>query len=130
MNVKYSSLDHKHDFLEMRRNIPEHYRFDKECLSVIFLMTGNKELNEKIAPYFDGAKREFEAEKMFEEQEFCSSDLKTLAQLADSLFNTNKRTDTQQLISLGEEDFELAINAIVLRKEGISKGYSLNSESF
>ncbi|MEX3914286.1 hypothetical protein AB4672_21170 [Bacillus paralicheniformis] len=130
MGVKYASLDHKYDFLEMRRNIPEHYRFNKECLSVIFLMAGNKELNLKLAPYFDGDKGKFETEKMFEEQEFCSSDLKTLAQLAVSLFNTNKRINTQKLISLGKEDFDLAINAIILRKEGISTGYPQNSESF
>ncbi|HEO2443496.1 hypothetical protein N0B21_20210 [Bacillus velezensis] len=129
MDFKYSSLDHKHDFLEMRRNIPEHYRFNKECLSVIFLMAGNKELNRKLAPYFNGDKGEFETEKVFEEQEFCSSDLKTLAQLAVSLFNT-KRIDTQKLISLGEEDFQLAINAIVLRKKGITPAYPQNSESF
>ncbi|AVB12117.1 hypothetical protein ACFVL4_24390 [Bacillus subtilis] len=130
MDVKYSSLDHKYDFLEMRRNLPEQYRFSKECLSVIFLMAGNKELNQKLTPYFEGDKGEFETEKMFEEQEFCSSDLKTLAQLAVSLFNTNKRIDAQKLISLGKENFDLAINAIVLRKEGISTGYHQNSESF
>ena len=113
----------------MRRNMPEHYRFNKEFLSVIFLMAGNEELNRKIEPYFDVNKGEFDTLEMFEEQDF-SSGLRVLALLAVNLFNANEKVDPLQLMSLDDVNFKLAMNAIILRRHGMSTEYRINAEDF
>ncbi|KRT87104.1 MULTISPECIES: DUF6075 family protein [Bacillus] len=129
MKFQYLNFDHEQDYLEMRRNMPEHYRFNKEFLSVIFLMAGNEELNRKIEPYFDVNKGEFDTLEMFEEQDF-SSGLRVLALLAVNLFNANEKVDPLQLMSLDDVNFKLAMNAIILRRHGMSTEYRINAEDF
>lgn len=128
MEFQYLSREHKQDFLENRRNIPEYYRFNKEFLSVLYLISGNEELKQKIEPYFNGNSGMFDTEKMFEEQDF-SAGLSVLAKLAVNLFNANEKINPLQLMILDDENFELAMNAIILRRQGISTEYKLSQKN-
>ncbi len=128
MEFQYLSREHKQDFLENRRNIPEYYRFNKEFLSVLYLISGNEELKQKIEPYFNGSSGMFDTEKMFEEQDF-SAGLSVLAKLAVNLFNANEKINPLQLMILDDENFELAMNAIILRRQGISTEYKLSQKN-
>lgn len=128
MEFQYLSREHKQDFLENRRNIPEYYRFNKEFLSVLYLISGNEELKQKIEPYFNGSSGMFDTEKMFEEQDF-SAGLSILAKLAVNLFNANEKINPLQLMILDDENFELAMNAIILRRQGISTEYKLSQKN-
>lgn len=128
MEFQYLSREHKQDFLENRRNIPEYYRFNKEFLSVLYLISGNEELKQKVEPYFNGNSGMFDTEKMFEEQDF-SAGLSVLAKLAVNLFNANEKINPLQLMILDDENFELAMNAIILRRQGISTEYKLSQKN-
>lgn len=128
MEFQYLSREHKQDFLENRRNIPEYYRFNKEFLSVLYLISGNEELKQKVEPYFNGNSGMFDTEKMFEEQDF-SAGLSILAKLAVNLFNANEKINPLQLMILDDENFELAMNAIILRRQGISTEYKLSQKN-
>ncbi|MCY7780157.1 DUF6075 family protein [Bacillus haynesii] len=127
MEFQYLSREHKQDFLEMRRNMPEYYRFNKEFLSVLYLISGNEELKQKVEPYFNGNSGMFDTEKMFEEQDF-SAELSILAKLAVNLFNANEKINPLQLMILDDKNFELAMNAIILRRQGISTEYKLSQK--
>ena len=106
----------------------DYYRTNKEYLSVVYLMTGNEELYCNMKPYFDAKVGSFDSEEMFEEKDF-SSGLRVLAKLAVHLFNSNETVEPLDIIStLDEECFRLALNAFILRRYGVSKGYDLPEE--
>lgn len=129
MKFKFLNQEHEERFLYFRvENMSEYYRFNKEYLSVVYIMTSNEELYRKISPYFNGKIGEFDSEKMFKEIDFSGGDL-VLAKLAVHLFNSNETVDPLHIISrLDNESFELALNVFVLRRYGISKDYDLPEE--
>jgi hypothetical protein len=64
---------------------------------------------------------------MFKEQDF-SSGLRTLAKLAVHLFNNNETVAPLDFMLLDDQSLELAMNAILLRRYGISNGYDMPEE--
>jgi DNA polymerase III delta subunit len=131
--MKFQFLNEKHEsrFLQFRaEDMAEHYRSDKEYLSVVYLMTGNDELYRKMKPYFNAKIGEFYSEVMFNEKDF-SSGLNVLAKLAVHLFNSNETLEPLHIISqLDDEGFKLALNTIILRRYGISNSYDVPEEKF
>ena len=95
---------------------------------MLYLISGNEELKQKVEPYFNGNSGMFDTEKMFEEQDF-SAGLSILAKLAVNLFNANEKINPLQLMILDDENFELAMNAIILRRQGISTEYKLSQKN-
>jgi hypothetical protein len=129
MNFQFVNQEHEARYSQFRvEDMTEHYRSNKEYLTVVYLMTGNKELYQKMNPYFNAKHGEFDSEKMFEEQDFSSS-LRVLAKLAVHLFNSNETVEPLDIISrLDEEGFQLALNAFILRRYGVQKGYDFPEE--
>jgi hypothetical protein len=128
MKFEFLNEDHRKSFQELREGLSENRRFDEKYLSVCFLMAGSPELFRKMNPYFDGVEGSLKSDKMFEEQDFSSS-FGILAKLAVHLFNSNEKVSPLDLVEyLDKENFQLAINAIILRRYGISRSYPLKSE--
>lgn len=129
MNFQFINQEHEARYSQFRvEDMADHYRTNKEYLSIVYLMTGNEELYRKMKPYFNAKHGEFDSEKMFEEQDF-SSGLRVLAKLAVHLFNSNETVKPLDIISrLDDEGFRLALNAFILRRNGVSKGYDLPEE--
>lgn len=129
MNFKFVNQEHESRFLQFRaEDMSDYYRTNKEHLSVVYIMTANEELYRKIKPYFDGKSGEFDSEEMFKEKDFIGGDL-VLAKLAVHLFNSNETVEPIHIISrLDDESFKLALNAFILRRYGVSKGYDLPDE--
>ncbi|MGG0284316.1 DUF6075 family protein [Peribacillus butanolivorans] len=129
MKFQFLNQDHEAKYSQFRtEGMADYYRTNKEYLSVVYLMTGNEELYRKMKPYFDAKGGNFNSEEMFEEKDF-SSGLRVLAKLAVHLFNSNETVEPLDIIStLDEEGFRLALNAFILRRSGVSKGYDLPEE--
>ncbi|MDP4084745.1 MAG: DUF6075 family protein [Bacillota bacterium] len=129
MKISFLSNEHEKLFYKMRQQIKnESYRKGKEYLSVVFLIAGNDELNQKVSPYFDTTVGMFDSEAMFKNESF-SHGLSVLARLAVNLFNDNEKVTPLELIGvLDDEKFNLALNAIILRKNGISSSYECSDE--
>jgi hypothetical protein len=128
MKIQFVNSDHQHKFQEVRSEMAEHYRNNKEYLSVVFIMSGDDEIFRKMNPYFDTKRGLLHSKKMFEEQDFSSS-INVLAKLAVHLFNNNETVDPLDLVgTLDDERLQLAINAILIRRYGISNGYDLPEE--
>lgn len=118
MNV-FLSEEHYERFLQLKDSLAEEFRNRKEYLSVIFLLAGNKELCEKIFPYFDEKEGIFNYNEMFNQEKFSNS-YYTLAKLAIHLFNNEKEITPLELISnLDQSKYELAMNAIYVRRQGV-----------
>lgn len=130
--MKYQFLNQNHatKFQEIRSEMAEHYRNNKEYLSVVFIMSGDVECFSKMNPYFDTKEGLFSSKEMFEEQDF-SNGIKILAKLAVHLFNNNETVDPLDLVgTLDDERLQLAINAILFRRYGLSNEYELPEEKF
>ncbi|MGE7609694.1 DUF6075 family protein [Peribacillus frigoritolerans] len=129
MKFQFLNQDHEVKYSQFRtEDMADYYRTNKEYLSVVYLITGNEELYRKMKPYFDAKGGNFDSEEMFEEKDF-SSGLRVLAKLAVHLFNSNETVEPLDIIStLDEEGFRLALNAFILRRYGVSKGYDLPEE--
>ena len=128
MKAQFLNQEHQIKFQKIRTEIAEDYRKSKELLSVVFIMTGDEEIYRKMNRYFDAKGGEFSSAEMFKEQDF-SSDILVLAKLAVHLFNNTVTVDPLELMStLDDERLQLAINAILLRRYGISNGYVLPEE--
>lgn len=129
MNYSFLSAEHETRFRQLRQQMSsDYFRNNKEYLSVAFLMAGNEELHRKVSPYFDTTEGGLDSEEMFKNEDF-SSGLKTLAKLAVNLFNNNESVTPLDLIGyLDDPLLELAINAILFRRYGISSGYDTQEE--
>lgn len=111
--------EHRNKFNHLRKVLALHYQDNKEYLSVVFLMAADQEFYDRVAPYFDGINGLFEFSKMFEEKDF-SSGYYVLAKLAVNLFNDGEKVTPLDLIStLDSNLFQLAINAIYVRRQGV-----------
>lgn len=125
---QFLNAEHKKTFQELREQLADHYRFDKEYLTICFMMAGCAELQHKMSKYFDGVEGNLLSEEMFHEQDF-SSGIHVLAKLAINLFNNNEKVSPSEFISsLDDELFNLAVNSILFRKYGISRDYAIGSE--
>ncbi|MDQ0271140.1 MULTISPECIES: DUF6075 family protein [Bacillaceae] len=128
MKVQFLNQEHQTKFQEIRSEMAEDYRFNKEHLAVVFIMTGDEELYRKMTPYFDTKDGLFVSFKMFAEQDF-SNGMGILAKLAAHLFNGYETVSPIDLVdTLDDERLKLAINAILFRRYGLSNSYDLPEE--
>ncbi|MGG1400240.1 DUF6075 family protein [Bacillus salipaludis] len=129
MKFEFLNSEHESNFTKYRvENMGDRFRTNKEYLSVVYLMTGNTELYQKLNPYFNARSGEFDSNKMFVEQDFCSG-LSILAKLAAHLFNSNEVVQPLDIISsLEEQSFKLALNSMILRRLGVSTSYDIPEE--
>lgn len=127
MKFQFLNGEHEANFQEMRTQMEEVYRFDKEYLAAAFIMAGDAELERKMKPYFDMQDGMFDSMRMFEEKDF-SGGLIVLAKLAVHLFNNNEKVDPLDFMKLDDQGFKLAMNAISLRRSGISADYEVQNE--
>lgn len=122
MEFDFLNMEHRLGFQDIRSDMKPYYRNNKEFLAVIYIMTGHEELRLKISPYFKSG--EFHSVEMFKEQDF-SGGMMVMAKLAVHLFNNNVTVEPLDLMALDDELFTLAINAIKLRRNGISNSYNI-----
>jgi hypothetical protein len=90
-------------------------------------MAGDEELFHKMNRYFDAKLGEFSSDEMFKEQDF-SSGMRILAKLAVNLFNNNETVTPLDFMLLDDKRLALAMNAILLRRYGLSNGYDTPEE--
>lgn len=110
---------HEERFIHLRRLLALQYQNNKEYLSVIFLLAGDDEFYDKVSPYFDGIEGSFNFPDMFKNEDF-SSGYYILAKLAVHLFNNGEQVTPLDLIgSLDANLYNLAMNAIHLRRKGV-----------
>ncbi|TDK58103.1 hypothetical protein E2K98_24615 [Bacillus salipaludis] len=129
MKFEFLNSEHESNFTKYRvENMGDRFRTSKEYLSVVYLMTGNTELYQKMNPYFNARSGEFDSNKMFVEQDFCSG-LSILAKLAAHLFDSNEVVQPLDIISsLDEQSFKLALNSMILHRFGVSTSYDIPEE--
>lgn len=116
MNL-YANEQHEILFNKSRQLLTASKQNNAEYLSALYLITSDPELFAKMHSYFSNAG--FSYEEMFEEMDFSSGMLK-LAKLAVNLYNNGVEITPLDLTStLDNERFQVAMNAIYIRKTGM-----------
>ncbi|PPA68673.1 DUF6075 family protein [Jeotgalibacillus proteolyticus] len=127
MNFSFLNREHQERFQEIRETMPIHTRRDKEYLSLVFVMTGDDELFNKMIPYFNKQDCTLSSTELFEEQDF-SSGINVLAKLGVHLFNNNVSVEPLDFMSLDEQRMALAMNALLIRRYGLPSPYEETEE--
>lgn len=123
MSFEFIDTEHQKQFQDLRMELAEEFRFTNNYLAVIYLMAGCPELNWKAHRHIDMNEGEFRSNDMFENETFTLN-TETLAILAVNLFKNERNLTVMELITeLDEEMFDLAINAIYLRRKGLNSPY-------
>ena len=110
----YNNEEHMNLFLTLKGSI----EYKQEIfLPVLYIMTSSKALYKKMHKYiyFNGS---FRVEEMFANEQFSGSEL-LLAKLTSHLFNDTYQVTPLDLIGLDEEDYQIAMSAIYIRKYGV-----------
>lgn len=119
--MDFLNNDHEERFFKIKESMPVKFYTDRERLAVIYLMAGNQELCDKIAPYINWEEG-FYSDEMFEKEDF-STGLKVMAKLAVVLYNNGLSLDFQDLyVHLDETNLQLALNAANYRYNRNPKG--------
>ena len=94
---------------------------DLERLSMFYILSNNEDLSSKINYIYDFDERSIKSDCLENENvDFCSSS-KKLIRLAFNLFNGNYKADVLNSFSgLDDDNFEIAINALIIRFRGVS----------
>ncbi|MDG5473699.1 hypothetical protein P6709_18380 [Jeotgalibacillus sp. ET6] len=130
MKVSFLHDAHQKRFEELRFEVrDEKIRSDPKCLALLYLIAGDSHFFIKASPYFNTTYGVFDSEAMFEIEEFGSSSLKTLEKTAVNLFSFNDYVTPAELVdNLENEHFQLVLNAILLQRDGLNRGYEAPEE--
>ncbi|OZS78670.1 hypothetical protein CF394_05120 [Tetzosporium hominis] len=109
---------HHVSYNETLQKLSSYQQRSHEYQTLIYVLTGNDELVKKALPYLnDGG---FSSDRCFKEQDF-SRGTASLLKLAVHLYNANEDCTPLELVeNLDSDSFQLAMNAVYLRKYGLN----------
>lgn len=117
--ITYKNEIHRTTVLQYLKRLEKIYptgEADREYLSAFYIICSDDEFRRKCLQYVDWEIRGIDFEEMLKEQDF-SSGYNVLVRLAYNLFNEGCDVTPMELIrTLSGEYFDLAIQAIMLRK--------------
>lgn len=124
----FINYGHEKSFVEKKFELPAGYQGDQKCLSVLFLATGNKELESKLLPYLDAKAASFRFPASFN-LESLPVELSILVRLAIVLLNDEIQLNVNDFSALDEKNLTLALNAIKYRYTVNEQLYSIKGFS-
>lgn len=106
--VNHLGFSHMYRIYELKREIKtgENVPF----LSVIFLMAGNRELEDKISPFIDLENGLYHYKDLL--SALSSNELGVLVKLTIALYNKEAKVDITDLSKLSQRNLSLALRAI------------------
>lgn len=114
----YRNDEHMNRFNELIEQLHSYQQDDTYYLSALYIISSTEELYRKMFKYFD-IDAGFSAEEMFAKEDFSSTNL-ILAKLTGHLFNNSYQVTPLDLIGMGEENYQVAMSAIYIRKYGVN----------
>jgi len=117
-DILFTSEAHKARFLTAIQEIGKVYagRMDPEYGAALYILTSSSGTWEKSNSYVSRYRIDFE--EMFNEVDF-SGGYSVLIKLASNLFNGNTHIDPLEFLRLDDHNFDLALNAIKIRRYGL-----------
>ena len=118
-DIIFKSAGHKQRFLAAIQNIGKVYgdKIDPEYGAALYILTSQVSTWNKASDYVSRDGIDFEA--MLKEVDFSGA-YSVIIDLAGNLFNGNTHIDPVELLRLDEQNFQIALDAIKLRRSGMS----------
>lgn len=117
----FKSETHKNRFIEIMHSLGKVYggRFDPEYSAALYLLTADLSIWRKVSSYVsrDG----IYIDTVVEEVDL-SGGYAVLVKLAGNLFNDQQHIDPLEFLRLDDDNFDLALTAIKLRRYGFHAG--------
>lgn len=120
-SISFKTPAHKIRFVAALQSIGKVYegRYDPEYAAAIFILSADTSTWNKAQGYV--AREGIDIETMLKEVDF-SGGYSVLMQLAGNLFNDQISINPVELMRLDDSNFKIAIDAIKLRRYGMSAG--------
>lgn len=118
LSPQFLSASHRLLFFQRLHDLKSYQQISPEYQAVLFILTSDDELYEKMGPYFssDG----FRWSDLFNETDF-SGGYATIARAAADLFGQDYDTSLSGLVSSLDHDlFHTFLQALVIRKYGVN----------
>lgn len=118
LSPQFLSASHRSLFFQRLNGLTRYQQTSPEYQAVLFILTSDDELYEKMGPYFssDG----FRSFDMFDENDFSWGYAK-IARVAADLFGQDYETSLSDLVgSLDHDLFHTFLQALIIRKYGVS----------
>lgn len=109
--------EHYENYRQVLDSLSTSQQQSKEYQALVYIVTSKPEFLKKAAPYV--GEHGFSADRCLTNNDFSLGDFEFL-KLAMNLYNNIESTSPLDLItSLDDESFQLAMNAIYIRKYGV-----------
>ncbi|EIM04959.1 hypothetical protein A1A1_18707 [Planococcus antarcticus DSM 14505] len=118
LSSQFLSASHRSLFFQRLNDLTSYQQISPEYQAVLFILTSDDELYEKMGPYFssDG----FRSSDLFNETDF-SGGYATIARAAADLFGQDYDTSLSGLVSSLDHDlFHTFLQALIIRKYGVN----------
>ncbi|MGE6415574.1 hypothetical protein ACQKDD_15515 [Planococcus kocurii] len=118
LSPQFLSVSHRSLFFQQLNDLTSSQQTSPEYQAVLFILTSDDELYEKMGPYFssDG----FRSFDLFDEVDFSSGYAK-IARAAADLFGQDYKTSLSDLVgSLNHDLFHTFLQALIIRKYGVN----------
>lgn len=103
----FINFEHQKRFLELRQQLKAELQMDTNWLPMIFLMAGNKEIENVLLPHMDLPKGKFDDKEI--------KDSGVLIKLAIEFYTGEDALFVNDLTNLNRIDFDLALAAIRIK---------------
>jgi len=120
-NIFFKSADHKRRFITMMGQIGKIYdgNLDPEYSAALYILTADTGTWKKVSGYVD--RDGIEIDTILEEVDLSSGHA-VLVRLAGNLFNNQQHLDPLEFLRLDEDNFQVALAALKLRRYSMQMG--------
>ncbi|WP_070328387.1 hypothetical protein [Exiguobacterium aurantiacum] len=115
-NIDFLSADHYRVFKQMARRLEDPGAAGKEYFSALYVIAGNERVRDILLPYVNLETGRINTSTIIDDNTFEKGEL-VLVKLVIHLYNHKEWVLPTELISLPQEDYQLAMQAITLCRD-------------
>lgn len=115
-NIDFLSADHYHVFKQLAQQLHDPGAAGKEYFSALYVIAGNERVRDILLPYVNLETGKINTSSIIDDNTFEKGEL-VLVKLVIHLYNHKEWVLPTELISLPQEDYQLAMQAITLCRD-------------
>ncbi|OGX79614.1 hypothetical protein A6395_05680 [Exiguobacterium sp. SH31] len=115
-NIDFLSADHYRVFKQLARQLEDPGAAGKEYFSALYVIAGNERVRDILLPYINLETGRINTSTIIEDNTFEKGEI-VLVKLVIHLYNHKEWVLPTELISLPQEDYQLAMQAITLCRD-------------
>ncbi|TCI21698.1 hypothetical protein [Exiguobacterium sp. SL-9] len=112
-HIDFKSSDHYNEFKRLAQRLTDPGQTDREYFAALYVISGNQQIRERMLPYMDLEAGTIRTSTIIDDNTFDNREF-VLAKLIIHLYNHKEWVLPTELISLPEDDYKLAMQAMTL----------------